>query len=46
VSDIIRTDAARDWPQDRLALAGRFADFPQQEDAPHTQPADLPPLIF
>jgi hypothetical protein len=46
VADIIRTYAAHDWPQDCLALAGRFADFPFQEDAPHRQPTDVPRLIF
>ena len=28
VADIIRKYAAHEWPQDCLALAGRFADFP------------------
>ena len=28
VADIIRTYAAHDWPQDCLALAGQFPDFP------------------
>ena len=46
VADIIRTYAAHDWPQDCLALAGRFADFPLQEDVPQIQPADVPRLIF
>ncbi len=46
VADIIRTYAAYDWPQDCLALAGRFADFPLQESAPHTLPGDVPRLIF
>jgi hypothetical protein len=46
VADIIRTYAAHDWPQDCLALAGRFADFPLKEDAPGIQPADMPRLIF
>ena len=46
VADIIRTYAAHDWPQDCLALAGRFADFPLKEDAPRTQPADVPRLIY
>jgi hypothetical protein len=46
VADIIRTYASHDWPQDCLALAGLFADFPLQEDVPHSQPADVPRLIF
>ena len=46
VADIIRKHAAHDWPQDCLALAGRFADFPLKEDAPRTQPADVPRLIY
>ncbi len=28
VADMIRTYAAHEWPQDCLALAGQFADFP------------------
>lgn len=46
VADIIRKNAAHEWPQDCLALAGRFADFPLREDAPGQQPADLPRLGF
>jgi hypothetical protein len=46
VADIIRTYAAHDWPQDCLALAGRVADFPMQESAPHSQPGDVARLIF
>ncbi|PIT73246.1 CopG family transcriptional regulator [Limnohabitans sp. G3-2] len=46
VADIIRTYAAHDWPQDCLALAGHFADFPLQEDAPQSLPADVPRQIF
>ena len=45
VADIIRKHAAHDWPQDCLALAGRFADFPLQ-DQPPTWGADSPRLIF
>ena len=32
VAGIIRKYAAQEWPQDCLALAGRFADFPLHED--------------
>ena len=39
VADIIRTYAAHDWPQDCLALAGQFPDFPLREDAPAMQSA-------
>lgn len=46
VADLIRTYAAHDWPQDCLALAGRFADFPLREDAPAPQVADVPRLGF
>jgi hypothetical protein len=46
VADIIRTYAAHDWPQDCLALAGRFTDFPLKQGAPCTQPADVPRLIY
>jgi hypothetical protein len=46
VADLIRTYAAHDWPQDCLALAGRFADFPLREDAPAQQVADVPRLGF
>ena len=42
VADIIRTYAAHDWPQDCLALAGRFPDFPLREDAPAMQGEDVP----
>ena len=42
VADIIRTYAAHDWPQDCLALAGRFADFPLREDGAPQQAADVP----
>ena len=33
VADLIRTHAAHDWPQDCLALAGRFTDFPLGNEA-------------
>jgi hypothetical protein len=46
VADIIRKYAAHEWPQDCLALAGRFADFPLHEDNPAAQPADVPRLSF
>ncbi|MEY5029834.1 MAG: hypothetical protein RLZ63_2149 [Pseudomonadota bacterium] len=46
VSDIIRTYAAHDWPQDCLALAGRFADFPLRDETAFSQPADVPRLGF
>ena len=46
VSDVIRKYAAHEWPQDCLALAGRFADFPLREAASAAQPSDLPRLGF
>jgi hypothetical protein len=46
VADIIRTYAAHDWPQDCLALAGRFSDFPLQGDSAKEQPSDVPRQSF
>ncbi len=46
VADIIRKYAAQEWPQDCLALAGRFADFPLREEGGAVQPADVPRLGF
>lgn len=45
VADIIRKYATHEWPQDCLALAGRFADFPLREDIPSPS-ADVPRLGF
>ena len=33
VADVIRKYAAHEWPQNCLALAGRFTDFPLREDS-------------
>jgi hypothetical protein len=46
VADIIRTYAAHDWPQDCLALAGRFSDFPLQGYSAKEQPTDVPRHSF
>lgn len=46
VADLIRKYAAHEWPQDCLALAGSFADFPLREDNPAAQPVDVPRLSF
>ena len=46
VTDIIRKYAAHEWPQDCLALAGRFADFPLREENLAAQPEDVPRLGF
>lgn len=46
VADIIRKYAAHEWPQDCLALAGRFTDFPLREDVAQPQPADMPRVGF
>ena len=46
VAEIIRKYAAHEWPQDCLALAGRFADFPLHEESTAPQPADMPRLDF
>ena len=46
VAEIIRKYADHEWPQECLALAGSFADFPLREDALATQPADAPRVAF
>jgi hypothetical protein len=46
VAEIIRKYAAHEWPQDCLALAGRFADFPLRDEDSASQPADVPRLGF
>lgn len=46
VADIIRKYAAHEWPQDCLALAGRFADFPLRDDRSNTLPSDAPRIDF
>lgn len=46
VAEIIRKYAAHEWPQDCLALAGRFADFPLREENPVALPADVPRVGF
>lgn len=48
VADIIRKYAAHEWPQDCLALAGRFADFPLRDAAGDASSvaADVPRLGF
>jgi hypothetical protein len=46
VTDLIRTHAAHDWPQDCLALAGRFADFPLSDEAHTHKAVDVPRLGF
>lgn len=46
VAEIIRKYAAHEWPQDCLALAGRFTDFPLREESPTPMPADVPRLGF
>ena len=47
VSEVIRKHAAHEWPQDCIALAGRFADFPLSDVAGvGSLPADLPRLAF
>lgn len=46
VADIIRKHAAHEWPQDCLALAGAFADFPLRESTFAALPADVPRVGF
>lgn len=45
VVELIRKHAAHEWPQDCIALAGRFADFSLREDLPPLS-ADMPRLGF
>ena len=42
VADLIRTYASHEWPQDCLAMAGRFADFPLRDSCPQPDAQDLP----
>jgi hypothetical protein len=46
VADLIRTHAAHDWPQDCLALAGRFTDFLLIDEAQTRLGTDAPRLGF
>lgn len=46
VAEAIRHYAAEEWPSDCLGLAGRFPDFPPQEDAPPVPVADTPRIGF
>ena len=47
VADIIRKHAAHEWPQDCLALAGRFSDFPLRDgDVTGAVATDTPRLGF
>lgn len=46
VAELIRKYAAHEWPEDCLALAGRFADFPLREETAGSLPADVPRLGF
>ena len=46
VADIIRKYATHEWPQDCLALAGSFADFPLREENTAAQSADVPRVGF
>jgi hypothetical protein len=46
VADIIRKHAAHEWPQDCLAAAGQFPDFPLRDDGPTSLPADAPRIGF
>jgi hypothetical protein len=46
VSQIIRKYAAHEWPQDCLALAGCFADFPLREETAAALSADVPRVGF
>jgi hypothetical protein len=47
VSQLIRRHAQDKWPQECLALAGAFPDFPLSEPrAQASQPADSPRIPF
>jgi hypothetical protein len=46
VADVIRKYAAHEWPQDCLALAGRFPDFPLRTEAEDSPVADVPRVLF
>jgi predicted transcriptional regulator len=46
VAEIIRKYAAHEWPQDCVALAGCFADFPLREDNPASPAVDVPRVGF
>jgi hypothetical protein len=35
VANIIRKHVAQEWPQDCMALPGRFKDFPLREQGPN-----------
>lgn len=46
VADIIRKYAAHEWPQECLALAGAFPDFPLREQSSESMPPDVQRLGF
>ena len=46
VADIIRKHAAHEWPEDCLALAGSFTDFPLQVQGADPLQADAPRVGF
>lgn len=46
VAKIIREYAAHKWPQECLALAGRFAEFPLREQTSSALLTDVPRLGF
>ena len=46
VADIIRKHAAHEWPQDCLALAGLFPDFPLREENQSAHLVYVPRLCF
>ena len=47
VSQLIRRHAQDKWPQECLALAGAFPDFPlSEQQAQAGQPADSPRIAF
>jgi hypothetical protein len=46
VAEVIRKHAAHAWPQDCLAAAGQFADFPLLADSAAALPPDTPRLGF
>lgn len=46
VAEILRKYASEEWPDQCLALAGRFADFPLREDSTESTGQDIPRIGF
>lgn len=46
IAEVIRRQAAEEWPQACLAAAGRFPDFPLREESPASTSVDVARLDF